>query len=600
VGLVAVCAALSAVFPIGVPLLLGRVIDAALHGATLTQLLPLLGLMLALSILGAGCELIASIAGSRVGYGLSWQLARRLYGGLLRMPMLSYPTINPGVLNSRIANDMRMVDPLFTTVPLAIVHGWVGLATVAIGLALVNAWFLLAFLLVPLAILTIRFAQRQIDATIQQSYDLTARAARQVESTTTADAVALVRQARATASEERRFAQIADSSARVAARMDNWRAVVGVAYRFCFDLIAIFFIAIGVLLASSGQVSIGSVVSALLYVGLLRQPLGELVSLRYPLIRAGMGLQRVEDVLDSPNTGLATVAAAPSAPAAVSAGEQLVFDRVGYAYPGRDQIAVKSLSDIAAANAAGGFLSGMSLTQLVAAEPASADTPAVWVIEDVSFSVARGETVAIAGPSGAGKSTIISLACGMVRPGRGTIAVSGVDTALLTEEDIWRSVALVSQDVYLRDATLRENLNYGREDATDDELRAALDIAGLGEMLAGLPDKLDTAVGQRGKRFSGGERQRIAIARAVLRDSRLLILDEATSHLDTRREESVLDAVERVGRDRAVLVVAHRLSAIERADRIVMLEQGRVVEHGTHAVLIAAGGSYARMHRAAV
>lgn len=176
--------------------------------------------------------------------------------------------------------------------------------------------------------------------------------------------------------------------------------------------------------------------------------------------------------------------------------------------------------------------------------------------------------------------------------------MEGRDTRELTEEDVWRSISLVSQDVYLRDASLRDNLSYGLQDATDDRLVDALNRTGLGELQRQLPDGLGTMVGQRGKRFSGGERQRIAIARAVLRDRPLLVLDEATSHLDSEREEGILDAIEAIAAEKAVLVVAHRASAIERADSVVMIERCHVVERGSHAELIAAGGPYAGMHRA--
>lgn len=596
---VLVLAALAAILPVGLPILLGRTIDTALQGAGLVEVLPLLGLVALLAIAGAAAELGANALGARVGYGLSWQLAQKLYGSLLRMPLLSYFTINPGVLNSRLTNDMRMVDPLFVTVPISFVHGWVGLAAVATALAFINVWFLAAFVLVPLALLAVRFAEGRINATIRQSYEVNARAALQIESTTSADAVSLVRQARATAAEEQRFRQIAEDSVTIAAHMDTWRAVIAVAYRLCFDLVTVLFLGIGVLLASSGQVSIGSIVSALFFVGLVRQPLGEVVGQRYPLVRAGMGLERVEQVLASPNTGLASVAAVARPPTPRPAGDQLVFEHVGYAYPARKDVAVKSLSDVAAASSAtSGFLAGISLTRLVGADEVEEDAASSWVLDDVSFSVAQGETVAVAGQSGSGKSTIVTLACGIVRPSRGSVKVAGVDTRDLTEEDVWRTVSLVSQDVYLRDAPLRDNLNYGREDAGDDELINALQVAGLGELYDRLPEGLDTNVGQRGKRFSGGERQRVAIARAVLRNRPLLVLDEATSHLDTRREEGILDAIEAIARDRAVLIVAHRLSAIERADRIVMLEHGRIVERGRHTELIAANGPYARMHGA--
>ena len=596
---VLVLAALAAILPVGLPILLGRTIDTALQGAGLVEVLPLLGLVALLAIAGAAAELGANALGARVGYGLSWQLAQKLYGSLLRMPLLSYFTINPGVLNSRLTNDMRMVDPLFVTVPISVVHGWVGLAAVATALAFINVWFLAAFVLVPLALLAVRFAEGRINATIRQSYEVNARAALQIESTTSADAVSLVRQARATAAEEQRFRQISEDSVTIAAHMDTWRAVIAVAYRLCFDLVTVLFLGIGVLLASAGQVSIGSIVSALFFVGLVRQPLGEVVGQRYPLVRAGMGLERVEQVLASPNTSLASVAAVARPPTPRPAGDQLVFEHVGYAYPARKDVAVKSLSDVAAASSAtSGFLAGISLTRLVEADEVEEDAASSWVLDDVSFSVAQGETVAVAGQSGSGKSTIVTLACGIVRPSRGSVKVAGVDTRDLTEEDVWRTVSLVSQDVYLRDAPLRDNLNYGREDAGDDELINALQVAGLGELYDRLPEGLDTNVGQRGKRFSGGERQRVAIARAVLRNRPLLVLDEATSHLDTRREEGILDAIEAIAKDRAVLIVAHRLSAIERADRIVMLEHGRIVERGRHTELIAANGPYARMHGA--
>lgn len=596
---VVVCTAVAAALPVGLPLILGRTIDAAARGAGLVELLPLLGLVVAIAVAAAIAEVVANSLGARVGYGLSWQLARRLYGHLLRMPLLTYSTINPGVLNSRLTNDMRMVDPLFATVPLAVVHGWVGLAAVAIALALINIWFLAAFALVPIALLAVRFAEGQINSTIKDSYEINAEAASQIESTTSGDAISLVRQARATEVEERRFAEIADKSIEIAYRMDNWRAVISVAYRLCFDLITVLFLGIGVLLASAGQISIGSVVSALFFVGLVRQPLGEVVGQRYPLIRAGIGLDRVEAVLRSPNTGLATVAAAARPSDSLPSGDVLAFEGVSYAYPGRSTVAVNSLSDVASASSGtSGFLAGVSLTRLKEAEEPGNDERTSALLSDISFSVRRGETVAIAGHSGSGKSTIISLACGTVRPSSGTVRIEGLDTRELTEEDAWRSISLVSQDVYLRDAPLRDNLSYGLQDASDERLVDALDRAGLGELLRQLPDGLGTMVGQRGKRFSGGERQRIAIARAVLRDRPLLILDEATSHLDTEREEGILDAIEAIATEKAVLVVAHRASAIERADRVVMIEGGRVVERGTHAELIAAGGRYAGMHRA--
>lgn len=592
------CTALAAALPVGVPLLLGRIVDLSVRGASLPDLLPLLSLVAALAIAAAFAEVLANTLGARIGYGLSWQLARQLYGQLLRMPLLSYATINPGVLNSRLTNDMRMVEPLFTVVPLATVHGWVGLAAVGLALAIINPWFLVAFALIPLALLAVRFAEKRIDATIKESYEINAAVSSQIESTTSGDAVTLVRQARFTGTEEARFAELAARSVALAVNMDNWRAVISIAYRLCFDLITVLFLGIGVLLSSNGQISIGSRVSALFFVGMVRQPLGEVVGQRYPLIRAGIGLDRVEAVLHSENTGLPTVAASARAPEPVPSQEVLAFHNVSYTYPGHEALAVRTLSDVASASSGtAGFLAGVSLTRLNETAGTLSDHQPRRILNDISFSVRQGETVAIAGPSGSGKSTIISLACGSIRPSEGRIQLEGLDVRELTEEDIWRSISLVSQDVYLRDGTLRDNLSYGIEGATDNQLVDALHQAGLGELLTELSDGLGTMVGQRGKRFSGGERQRIAIARAVLRNRPLLILDEATSHLDAEREEGIHDAIETVAANRAVLVIAHRSAAIERANRVVMIEKGNVVERGTHAELIAAGNRYAAMHR---
>ena len=174
------CTVLAAALPVGVPLLLGRIIDVALRGAGIVEVLPLLRLVAALAVAAALADVLANTLGARVGYGLSWQLARQLYGQLLRMPLLSYATINPGVLNSRLTNDMRMVDPLFTAVPLATVHGWVGLAAVGIALAIINPWFLAAFGLVPLALMAVRFAEERINATIKDSYETNAAVASQI------------------------------------------------------------------------------------------------------------------------------------------------------------------------------------------------------------------------------------------------------------------------------------------------------------------------------------------------------------------------------------------------------------------------------------
>jgi ATP-binding cassette subfamily C protein CydCD len=216
-------------------------------------------------------------------------------------------------------------------------------------------------------------------------------------------------------------------------------------------------------------------------------------------------------------------------------------------------------------------------------------------LDNVSLTVEAGSTVAVVGPSGAGKTTVASLLLRFWDPQVGRVRMSGHELRDFALDDLRRRIALVAQDTYLFHDTLRANILLARPEADDAALRVAIERAALAEVVDGLPDGLDTVVGERGARLSGGQRQRVAIARAFLKDAPVLVLDEATSHLDAVSEAAVRQALERLARDRTTLVIAHRLSTIRDADAIVVLDEGRVVEIGSHAVLLAKGGLYAHL-----
>ena len=222
--------------------------------------------------------------------------------------------------------------------------------------------------------------------------------------------------------------------------------------------------------------------------------------------------------------------------------------------------------------------------------------PAIPVLHDVSLTARKGEIVALVGPSGAGKTTLLELIPRFHDPQSGTVRLDGVPLPALSRTSLRRLIAVVSQDTVILHDSVRANIAYGRSRATDDEVKAAAVAANAHEFIVGLPDRYETVLGERGTRLSGGQRQRIAIARALLRDAPILILDEATSALDTESERLVQEAIDRLVRDRTVLVIAHRLATVRDADRIVVLDQGRVVESGTHAQLLAHGGLYRRLH----
>ena len=222
--------------------------------------------------------------------------------------------------------------------------------------------------------------------------------------------------------------------------------------------------------------------------------------------------------------------------------------------------------------------------------------PAIPVLHDVSLTARKGEIVALVGPSGAGKTTLLELIPRFHDPQGGTVRLDGVPLPELSRTSLRRLIAVVSQDTVILHDSVRANIAYGRSRATDDEVKAAAVAANAHEFIVGLPDRYETVLGERGTRLSGGQRQRIAIARALLRDAPILILDEATSALDTESERLVQEAIDRLVRDRTVLVIAHRLATVRDADRIVVLDQGRVVESGTHAQLLAHEGLYRRLH----
>jgi ATP-binding cassette subfamily B protein len=251
------------------------------------------------------------------------------------------------------------------------------------------------------------------------------------------------------------------------------------------------------------------------------------------------------------------------------------FDHVGFSYPRPDEVSLASL-------------------ELVATAEQRPDKP---VLYDISFHARPGETVALVGPSGAGKTTITHLVARLYDPTSGVIRVGGTDVRDLTLESLHHNVGYVTQDAHLFHDTIRNNLAYARPEATDDQMWAVLHAAQVGDLVAQLPDGLDTVVGERGYRLSGGERQRLAIARLLLKAPPIVVLDEATAHLDSESEVAVQRALDRAMEGRTSLVIAHRLSTVRDADQILVVDRGRISESGTHDQLLAAGGLYAELYR---
>jgi ATP-binding cassette subfamily B protein len=325
-------------------------------------------------------------------------------------------------------------------------------------------------------------------------------------------------------------------------------------------------------LVISNTISLGTLVAFAIYVTQIYNPLAQLTNSRVDILTALVSFERVFEVLDFP----ASIADRPGAVDLVEPRGEVDFDHVWFRHPpGREA----------------------SLVSLEAPGTPGGDDPSDWILRDVSLRVRTGETVALVGPSGAGKTTMAMLVPRIYEATQGAVRVDGADVRTLTLDSLHAAVGFVPQDPHLFHDTIGNNLRFARPDATDADLETVLRAARIWDLVASLPDRLDTVVGERGYRMSGGEKQRLAIARLLLKDPAVVILDEATSHLDSESEASIQEALDEILRDRTAIVIAHRLSTIVGADRIVVVAEGRIAEEGTHAELLVRGGLYAELYR---
>jgi ATP-binding cassette, subfamily B, bacterial len=325
-------------------------------------------------------------------------------------------------------------------------------------------------------------------------------------------------------------------------------------------------------LAISGTLSTGTVVAFMIYVGQMYQPLASLTNSRVDILTALVSFERVFEVLDFP----ASIADRPGAIDLVEPEGRIELEHVWFRHPPGDQVSIPSLET---PGTPGG------------------DEPSEWILRDVSLVIEPGETIALVGPSGAGKTTIAMLVPRIYEANQGAVRVDGHDVRGLTLDTLHAAVGLVPQDPHLFHESVRANMLFAEPDATDADIEAVLRAARIWDLVASLPDRLDTVVGERGYRMSGGEKQRLAIARLLLKDPAIVILDEATSHLDSESEVAIQQAFDEILQNRTAIVIAHRLSTIVDADRILVVDDGRIVESGTHGTLLSRGGVYSELYR---
>jgi ABC-type multidrug transport system fused ATPase/permease subunit len=567
-------ATISAVLGVASPVLAGQAVDAIVDGRGTGAVVALAVAIAAVSLLDAAVGLLERLESARLGEGLILDLRRRVFAHVQRMPVAFFTRTHTGALVSRLNNDVIGAQRAFTSALSGVVTNVIALVlTLAVMLSLSWQITLLALVLLPLFVLPARRVGAKVGRLEREATEHNAAMTTQMTERFSAPGATLVklfgRPDAEIAEFSRRAGRVRDIGVRSAMAMEVFfRAlmlVAGLAQALIYGL--------GGYMALRGDLDAGTVVTMALLLNRLYAPLTALATARLDVVTALVSFERVFEVLD-----IRPLIEEPVAPVAMPDGAVSVELRdVRFGYPAADKVSLASLEEVAVLD----------------------DGAGDEILHGVSLRVAPGRMVALVGPSGAGKSTLAALVSRLYDVDSGSVRLSGVDVRDLSFADLRATVGVVTQDGHLFHDTIRANLHFAAPMASEDELWDALERARLGDLVRSLRDGLDTVVGERGYRLSGGERQRLTIARLLLAKPRVVILDEATAHLDNESELAVQEALATALDGRTALVIAHRLSTVQAADQIVVLEDGRIVEHGSHAELLAAGGRYFDLHDAA-
>ncbi|MFD0785007.1 ABC transporter ATP-binding protein [Micromonospora azadirachtae] len=564
----------AAVIGVATPLLAGDVIDAINRGGSEAGSLVIrLALVIGgLAIADALLSLAQRWYSARIGEGIILDLRTRVYDHVQRMPLQFFTRTQTGALVSRLNNDVLGAQRAFTSTLSGVVSNVIQLVLTA-GVMFTLSWQItaLSLVLLPVFIIPARRVGRRLADITREAYNLDARMnATMTERFNVAGAL-LVKLFGQPDGEARRFAGRAERVRDIGIQSAMYSRTFFVAMLLVASLAQALTYGLGGWLAVSGNVSAGTVVTLALLLTRLYGPLTSLSNVRVDVMSALVSFDRVFEVLDL----RPAIEEKPEALPVPRDNGRVEFRDVRFRYPSAADISLASLEEVAALD--------RTIT-----EP---------VLRGVSFTAEPGQMVALVGPSGAGKSTLSMLIPRVYDVTDGQVLVGGVDVRDATLASLRDEIGVVTQDSHLFHESIRENLRYAKPDATDDELWAALAGAQIADLVRSLPDGLETTVGERGYRFSGGEKQRIAIARLLLKAPSIVILDEATAHLDSESEAAVQRALSVALAGRTALVIAHRLSTIRDADQILVLDGGRIVERGRHDELVAVGGLYAELYR---